>query len=171
VPDARGALAHAARPMRAASNRSRRPMRISILALAWALWVVLVQALGGTAALVHAHGGAGEHLHFVASQVRDMDHAEWHRRAHAVEDSERDTEKELSDGALELLLEFPMAPQLGRGDRDGERDVETAARELAPCVSFASESVGARAVVSARASARGWCRSRAGPPPLLPLRI
>ncbi|MBM3990307.1 MAG: hypothetical protein FJ298_04785 [Planctomycetes bacterium] len=161
--------------MRAASNRSRRPTRRSILALAWALWVVLVQALGGTAALVHAHGGAGEHLHLVASQVRDMDHAEWHRRAHAVEDSERDTEQELSDGALELLLEFPIAPQLGRGerggDRDIERDVETAARELAPCVWFACESVDARALVSACASARGWCHSRAGPPSLLPLRI
>ncbi|MFM7296727.1 MAG: hypothetical protein ACKO4Q_05835 [Planctomycetota bacterium] len=157
--------------MRAAPPRFRRPTRTSILAVAWVLWVVLAQALGGTTALVHAHDGAAGHLHFVASQVRETDHAEWHRRAHGVEAGERAAEPELAEGALELLLEFPAAPQIARGESHGEHDFETAARELAPCASFTLEHLGGCAFVSARAAPRGSLRSRAGPPLPLPLRI
>ena len=157
--------------MRAAPTRFRRPTRISFLAVAWALWVVLVQALGGTTALVHAHDGADGHLHFVASHVRETDHAEWHRRAHGAGEGERGAGPEFSEGALELLLEFPAAPQIARGDSRGEHDVEAPSRELAPCAFFTHEGVGGRDVVPPCAAPRGSLRSRAGPRPPLPLRL
>lgn len=152
------------------SNLQRRSARARWLALAWAVWVVLVQALGGTTAMVHSHAGTDEHVHFVASQVNETDHGEWHRRAHGAAE-ESDAALDASEGALELLLAFPDAPQLSCGGASDLHDVAGPAQCLAwrGAESLASLVDGERAELHARARARA--RPRAGPTPPLPLRI
>ena len=144
---------------------------MSVLALVCALWVVLLQALGGTTALVHSHGGAEGHVHFVASEVRESDHGEWHRRAHGADEHEHEDGAELIDGALEFLLEFPDAPQVARDGGRAAPDLDAPAQQPAWLGSavLASRLEGEREEVRARA--RGPSRPRAGPPQPLPLRI
>ena len=145
--------------------------RARLLATAWAIWVVLVQALGGTTALVHSHEGSDGHVHFVASQVRETDHGEWHRRAHGDDGHEHGGAVDLADGSLELLLEFPDAPQVGHDAARTTPDVASFALELAWLGAPLAVGGDGCERVGAFARARDPVRPRAGPALSAPLRI
>lgn len=157
--------------MQRARIASKSSTSAKLLAAAWAIWVVLVQALGGTTALVHRHEGVAEHVHFVASHVRESDHGEWHRRAHAGEEHEPSGAVELADGSLELLLEFPDAPQVGHDAARTAPDVTVFALELAWLGAPPAIGGDGGERVRAFARARDPVRPRAGPALCAPLRI
>jgi hypothetical protein len=97
-----------------------------MLALAGVVWMLLVQVLGGSTTLVHAHGSEGGHVHLVATEVRASEHDEWHRRAHGAEANGEDAAKleddapHIGERAPELLLQFPSAPQIAQDDSGAE---------------------------------------------------
>ena len=101
------------------------------MAAALVAWMLVVQVLSGTAALIHAHGGLEGHLHLVAGGVHQPDHARhesWHRSQHAGladthhhgETPERDGKAQGSHEDVErVVFAFPKAPPVVDGPSEG----------------------------------------------------
>lgn len=165
-----------------AEDRRRNAARVRgrWMAAALVAWMLVVQVLSGTAALIHAHGGLGGHLHLVAGGVHQPDHARhelWHRSQHeGLADTHHHGAAAEQDGAAQgshedverVVFAFPKAPPVVDGPSEG---VSLPSWEALVTLALAVPAEeGLEAVVAARAASR----EPGGVPPsggALPLRI
>lgn len=116
-----------------AEDRRRNAARVRgrWMAAALVAWMLVVQVLSGTAALIHAHGGLEGHLHLVAGGVHQPDHERhesWHRSQHAgLDDTHHHGETPGRDGKAQgshedverVVFAFPKAPPVVDGPSEG----------------------------------------------------
>lgn len=116
-----------------AEDRRRNAARVRgrWMAAALVAWMLVVQVLSGTAALIHAHSGLGGHLHLVAGGLHQPEHARhesWHRSQHAgLADTHHHGAAAERDGAAQgshedverVVFAFPKAPPVVDGPSEG----------------------------------------------------
>ena len=155
-------------------------MRGRWVAAALVAWMLVVQVLSGTAALIHAHGGLEGHLHLVAGGVHQADHARhesWHRSQHAgLADTHHHGETPGHDGQAQgshedgerVVFAFPEAPPVVDGPSESVRLPSWEALVTLALAVPANE--GLEAVVATRTASHEPC-GEPSPGGTLPLRI
>lgn len=105
-----------------AANPQQRPMkagRVNTLAL-WLLFpaLLLMQVLGGSAALFHEHGSAGNHLH-VLSATPDLHLvSSWHQARHEGEVDHPSSDREPAEITQDILIQVPASVVIAPSGRE-----------------------------------------------------